>query len=383
MIVTGSDNKLFSYPVHTQINQENSIASPGNLIAIIEFLSCGHFVTMVPLNDDYIAMYGANKSEEGAVICIYNLQFKVMQSKQTFKMFTNGAKVWHIDTNLYLGVGQNLAVIPLRLETEQLAALIGSHKIEKSEQDPDVSIVQNMHEASWGDKKVDIKHDISPKLKKLIQDYLVQGFSVTSICEDVIDELISTENLDLIGDLIIYFNKMNEHCLVKILKFLINVSESRFKPDSDSHVLPEKMRPFQRCRFIDSLLLLPYTDNFLTMQIRKQLDLNESLLLLKYITYMLQENSHSLPIDDEILAEHKLIDWGNILLDANYVKFLLVKEDSILSVLNTFNTLVKEHLEALEHVRQALPIVTALQNEKYNKVQNVNLPYSVETIKLY
>lgn len=138
----GSNGKLVSFSA-TQNSEQTHLA-------MITSPSCAHPVTMAFLGHHYVAMYGADQSQEGATLIIYNLQFKVTQSKQTFKLFTSGAKLWCINSDLLAAVGQNLAVVPFHLDTEQLAALIGSHTYNFSEADPDVAIVEDLEVADWG-----------------------------------------------------------------------------------------------------------------------------------------------------------------------------------------------------------------------------------------
>lgn len=121
---------------------------------------------MASLNHHYVAMYGADRNQEGATLIIYNLQFKVCQSKQAFKLFTSGAKLWCIGSNLLAAVGQNLAVVPFHLDTERLAALVGSHKNSFSEADPDVTIVDDLQVGDWGMQSNGIISDGVPDIIK-------------------------------------------------------------------------------------------------------------------------------------------------------------------------------------------------------------------------
>ncbi|XP_074032384.1 nucleolar protein 11 [Leptinotarsa decemlineata] len=124
----GSGGTLYAFPLEQTVS-DSGVDDVGRLFSVVESVSPKHPVSMISLDDNYIALHGANYNEEGAVLVIYNTQFRVRQSKQPFELFTSNAKVWKIENNILLPMGQNLAVIPFDLETEQLTALFGSHKV--------------------------------------------------------------------------------------------------------------------------------------------------------------------------------------------------------------------------------------------------------------
>lgn len=100
----------------------------------------GHFVSMLPaINVDYplcilgvsrdcIAIYGANATQEGGALILYNTQFKVIESKQMFKVFFTNSQLWCVDTHIFLAAGQKLAVISFRISKEHLSDMLGSQR---------------------------------------------------------------------------------------------------------------------------------------------------------------------------------------------------------------------------------------------------------------
>lgn len=448
---------------------------------------------MAALSQDYIALYGANCNEEGATLNIYNIQFKVTQAKQSFKLYNNGTQLWLAENNLLFCVGQNLAVVPFHLHMEQLAALIGSHKL-VNDKDADVAIVHTIQEASWGEEQEnDIQTDTSnlnnssltktskknrsssannslnssllntslantslkqntsintstklnrsssnntssqnspllnktptpgkykkfskspkntvsiesnnlsegrnnisdnnqiqlipskltPTLRKLCSDFFEQGWSESAIAEEILPQLIENHDLESINDILNYFTNIPESCIAKLLKYMLNRNE--FKRDTFES-LPEGFQSNETCEIINHILQLPYTDLFLLQYIRKELDLDDTLSLLNYIVYLFSENS-LVSTNDCISFENVLISWSNLILDANFIKILLSKDNKISIVLNKFNELVKEYLLALDVNQKILPVVTSMLNQKNpTETKNLNLPYSIELLSLY
>ncbi|KAL3282718.1 hypothetical protein HHI36_005890 [Cryptolaemus montrouzieri] len=157
-----SDGKLFVKPL------EDKTDNLGEIYSVIESISGNHPVSIVSLDKDYIAMYGDNSNQEGALLIIYNMQFKVTQCRQPFKLLTIGAKLWSIQENLILPVGQNLAVVPFYLEKEQLSALVGSHRMNPNNT-KDVLIVHNLKEVTWSKLNDVTDSTINNDVKRLLK----------------------------------------------------------------------------------------------------------------------------------------------------------------------------------------------------------------------
>lgn len=341
---------------------------------------------MVPLNDDYIAMYGASASEEGAVVVIYNLQFKVTQSRQTFKLFTMGARLWKMESDLLVCVGQNLAVVPFRLDTEQIAALVGSHKVVVDEA-CDVSIVQSLETVAWEDDAPRVVHGPVPgKIRGRVGDLAGQGLGESQICEEIIPEYVNASDVESISNCLEYFVDVPEACLAKLLKFCLATDSALFKgndpvsPDS----FPASLQPLERCILVDKIFVRSFSDVLLIPHLRSELDLSDVLLLLQYIIYLLSERGHCLPGLDIVKTEGKLVEWSCVLLDSNYQKFLLSRDEKVKETVDHLLKVVAAHLVHLEDLRAVMPLLTQLQRGKaLSKTSNASFKYSVEQVHLY
>lgn len=381
---TGSDGKMYTHNL-------NSFMATGNmdmeLFCNIESVSCKYPVTMAALNKDYIALYGANSGEDGAAVLIYNIQFRITQSKHIFKLFTNGAKLWQIESNLLLCVGQNLAVIPFKLDVEQLAALVGSHKATQSDQNCEISIVQHLEIADWQLEDVTVSNNFIPeKIKKYVLELANQGLAESQICEEVLPNYLTTNDVEALSNCLEYFHDFPEVCIANLLKFCLTADSKLFKLEKlvSCESFPPSLQPLERCTLMDKILTKSFSDVLLLPHLRSVISVSEVLLLLQYISYLLSEDGHCLPSLNPVQTERKLIDWCCVLLDSNYQKFLLSKEDSVRETLKDLLNEVNLHLTYLDDLSIVAPLLMQLKKGKVcNKSTNVNLKYSIEQLSFY
>lgn len=85
-------------------------------------------MTMIGLRSDCVAIYAANSAQDGASVLLYNTQFKVVQSRQSFKVFFPESRMFIVQNYIFLMAGQNFAMIPFRLTKNKLSGLIGSQR---------------------------------------------------------------------------------------------------------------------------------------------------------------------------------------------------------------------------------------------------------------
>lgn len=382
-IFLGSDGKICSY----SLDDSEEIPLPGELFAVIQHISTKYSVYILALDENYMAMFGANCNEEGAMLIIYNTQFKVTQSKQSFKLFTNGAKLWSYENNLLLPVGQNLAVIPFYLETEQLAALIGSHKTIQNEMNDDVTLVQEIEIASW-DHQLRLKdRHIPEKFSLKINDLLNQGLPESIITEELLLIIFKNQDIDYLASCIDYFYDIPEKYLAKLLKYLIVLDRKAFQNQSkqESKLFPSNLQPMSRIELIDRILCKSFSEILLLPYLRSELTLNEVVTLLNYICFLWSDEGHLLPMKNVVKSYAKLIEWSFLLTDANYQKLLLSKDNSVQEVLHQLSKLVDNHLSSFDDVKFLSSVLHYFKtrNSCNNGIGTSNMKYSIEQICLY
>lgn len=331
-------------------------------------------------------MYGADSNQEGASLQIYNIQFRVTQAKQQFKLFTDGSQLWLINkNNIMLTVAQNLAIIPFHLATEQLAALVGSHKLISANEDDDVTIVTEMIVDSWdttSDKSIKQTETVPEiSLKSQVMDLIKEGWSESAICEEIFPKLIQKKDTKSILNSLDYFTDIPEKILLNILSYTLELVGKSSNNDIINNGLQN-----QTGKLLDKILTVPYSDVLLLSELRTGLKFELALILLPYLCYILSENGHSLPELDIVQSEGKIIDWGCLVLDAHYQKFLLTKDAKLLENLEYFKALADTYMLCLDDYKKVEPVLTQLKKKKNTTKQAVNpasLKYSIENLNLY
>lgn len=126
-LILGSDRRMFMMPM--RFNVESSDYTPGYFISVLEAVKVDQPLSISGVGRDCISIYGANASpQEGGILILYNTQFKVIESKQPFKVYFNKSRLWVVDTHVFLAVGQKLAVVSFRTSNERLADMLGSQR---------------------------------------------------------------------------------------------------------------------------------------------------------------------------------------------------------------------------------------------------------------
>lgn len=130
------------------------------------------------MSADHVAIYAGDLSEEGAFLGIYNVKFGVIQAQTSFKMFSKPPKMWLIDNNLVIVMGQRLVCVPFKLQTEKLSALVGSravHALSKTTSDIYTIIPTAVWDGTEEAKPLKIKYPDS--IKEQLLAYLSEGWS--------------------------------------------------------------------------------------------------------------------------------------------------------------------------------------------------------------
>ncbi|XP_055606734.1 uncharacterized protein LOC129754609 [Uranotaenia lowii] len=130
LISIWSDKRIFSQTLALEKGQSPEVQpkSIGNFISILNMINTAQPLSMVGISKDYIAIYANNMNQEGATLLLYNVQFKVVQAKQFFKVYFNNSKFWLCEQHILLAFGQTLSVVPYKISKEQLSDMVGTQR---------------------------------------------------------------------------------------------------------------------------------------------------------------------------------------------------------------------------------------------------------------
>jgi hypothetical protein len=117
-----SDKRIFSTALKMEQGSSNNFLSP------IEIVSGKKDLFVAPISDKCIVIYAASDEEDSSSLIIYNLRYKVIQSRIPFKVFMPYTRFWVINNHIFLALGQYLKAIPFLLGEDKLSAMIGSQR---------------------------------------------------------------------------------------------------------------------------------------------------------------------------------------------------------------------------------------------------------------
>lgn len=348
---TGSHGRLYSHPL-TETNSEGSASS---LVGIIGNINTKHPVVMTPLNQATIAVYGADSCEEGAVLMIYNVQFKLVQDAQKLKLYTKDAKLWKIEDKLLLAANRHLAVAPYQLAPQKIATLLGSSlrfkKGDENEEDDDIVVIQESTIAQWemnGPPPSVISTIQYPptKLSKQISSYVSEGLSDAAIQEMLIPQLIESKDVGAIIWCLNMFKDLPEKLLIDLLVFALRTSDGTFLPSQNGtmvngHVSTTK-KFCSRNDFLDKLFSLTYSDASLSSYLKSSLNFDEILRLLQYLIQKLDDQNFF--DHGQQPTEKQLYEWSSLLLESHYQHYILSRDPEVSMLLNKLNYVLDDHV---------------------------------------
>lgn len=123
LITIWSDKRLFKQSLNPS---ESHAASVGTLHSIVDSVDANSPLAVTPISEDCIAIYARKSTDDGSFVILYNIKYKVIQSKVPFKVYLSNFKLWSIEKNIFLAMGEQLSVIPYRISIDQLSNMVGS-----------------------------------------------------------------------------------------------------------------------------------------------------------------------------------------------------------------------------------------------------------------
>lgn len=323
------------------------------LVSVITNINTKYPVVMTHLNETTIAIYGADVTDEGAILMIYNVQFKLAQAVQKLKLYTNDAKLWKVEDKLLLAANRHLAVAPYHLAPQRIAAMLGSSLRFRNDNDgndaDDIVVIQEATVAQW-DKDQTCARSASIgripfNISKKICAYLNEGWSDAAIQETLIPLLIESGDVASICWCLDTFQDLPEKLLVDLLAFALNSPDKIFVPlrngTTDSTLKAENS--YSRDNFLDKVFSISYSSVSLLPHLKAGLTFDQVLKLLEYLMCELNEETDSLD-DNSQPSDQQLYEWSCVLLDSHYQHYLLSQDTHVLELFNRLASVLEEHV---------------------------------------
>jgi hypothetical protein len=321
------------------------------MISVITSVNTKYPVVMVALNESTIAVYGADAYEEGAVLLIYNVQFKLVQAIQKLKLFTNDAKLWKIEDKLLLAANRHLAIAPYCLAEQRIEALLGSTlplKDYNHKKDNEIIIKESLI-ADWGTSKSNkINYticisDLNSYVATKVSTFLREGMSDATIHRNLIPNLIEHQDITSIIWCLDNLRDLPEDLLIQILGFCLRSSDLNI---SSQH----KFIKISQKEFLNKILCICYTDVSLILHLRVGLNFDEILKLLNYLINKLNDESfviNNYNFEFEQKLHSQLYEWTKLLLDSHYQHYLLSRDIQVLKLFYKLNEALETHVNRI------------------------------------
>nr|XP_018896692.1 PREDICTED: nucleolar protein 11 [Bemisia tabaci] len=353
LITLWSNGKLYSMELLTSVTQ----SFPGRCLATLSVLNSKHPVKITSIGSHHIAIYGADPSEEGAVLIIFNIQFSLVQCRQLFKLFSNPPRLWVIGSNLILAEQQHLKVIPFRLSAQRLSALIGSHRPAQREGVTVGEWVGQLSLKKTGQKPLPPSDVFPESVVETIKELTLSGSSESVICEVVVPQLIEKNSLAGLTWILHFFVDIPDASLLKILVHCLkNPSETEQKG-------------------VASLILQkPAVQN--VRLFRSHSSFQSTVNLLSIINELLGES----------LGDCNILNWACLCLDAYYQQFLLIKDASTLELLKSVADAVSSELDYMESLKELGATVRVLNSGEQGlnrKNHTLNKKYAIHFLHFF
>lgn len=450
-------------------------------------------LSVLGISKHFVAIYGANHGQEGASLLLYNTQYKVIKTKQFFKVYFNFSQLWSIDEHILLAMGQNLSVVKYRVLKEVLSELVGtqvghdyqnviedihineeailedclqySTELQQSNNKNDPKIPKTNIEEADGNyiaflntKKFDkelneLRHlnlhvdvlqvdqplddvqislmsnyndngFISPEIQIIARQLENSGASEHEITEKLLTVLMKANLLQDIAVCLRRYNNISEKILSKTLNYLLKQINSvedlpedkqltngsskeehmdvdvNLKIEAKTEEIPnldllaekytEQTAPTEVIDILNILLTCSFDPQVITKHIRKDVEYEKILIILKHLYNLLISPKFSLLEERPSLNpsstdyELQLLRWFGVFLDSHFQKLALSKDVQLMELLFKWHQLFESYKREIVNLETVGALLyNILAKKETIKQQNTSKWYSIEEIKLF
>ncbi|KAJ2943516.1 hypothetical protein O0L34_g16627 [Tuta absoluta] len=328
-------------------------------IATVPWISTFSHVSMAWMGKQHIVLIGSNTEQDGAIMVAYNVSIGVGSCKYPMKIYSEGAKLYCFNNRIIIEAPNHIGMLPYVLETKRnLSTVLGSHDIVQEE---------STEIANW-DSAIKPQLNVSKEIKDLIKS----GVTERTICSQVISPLLERNDARKVKTALKEFRDVPESILVQLLDYsikLINKSNVDITNHEEFIQFCSKKEEAQNesLKLLNDIFGITFSDALLIPYLRNSLQLEDTLFLMIYISYLLTDSE--VPIDGDY--ESKLLDWCILLMDAFYQQYIMTKDVRVTYALqNTLNVIVNL-------IKQMSKIDATML--KLNKFMNGNITSSKDT----
>ncbi|XP_014236903.1 uncharacterized protein LOC106659094 [Trichogramma pretiosum] len=375
LLTLWSDEKFYSFSLSS-----SNETFPGTLISDMKAVNCKHPVAMVALNESTIAMYGADLNEEGAVLLIFNTQFKLVQASQKLKCYSSDSKIWTISSKILLASNKHLAFVPYFLPAQEMDSLLNSS----------LSSQEKAYEEVYWVKETKFKNNSANDSLQVGTDKIMKfqqkDFNNTLIQQQIIPELIKSEDIESIVWCLNNFKHLPEAQLVQLLYFYTSICNRK---NCSMMEIPEESKiskqHIQHIQLFKAIFQIKYSDPALISYLKKEMNFDQILDLFTCLIEKVDPNNENIDNDIDHNITTSLFRWITLLIDSHYQDYLLSQDEKVLQLLTKLSEINSTYINVVQNVVSLQPLFKKLRDGQLIKyIQNdTNKFYSIEEVKLY
>ncbi|KAK2727929.1 uncharacterized protein LOC136027704 [Artemia franciscana] len=323
-------------------------------------------VSIAVLDKRHVLMYGADISDEGGLVVMWDTKFGIADASRKLKSVPETPSVYCLrdSSQVLLPVGGNLIVLPYEVKASKLAAVF-------AKKSGDVSFANSYSSLTWGSGEDPTENGVksyeigfnSKEIRQLYHTLEKAGTSSELLLEQVVPHLIKEEDITGIISLVDIHIKMPERFLVSLLDLAAGKLDTHEEELAASNLL-------------DKLLLMPFQETVLIKPLRK-VKLRETVNIMEFILSVLKGDRES-----NLNSETAAI-WLCILLDAHFTQLAICQDEKVKRILNEVNEFVDAEVCTLESLRKAETILETLKTVRPKQEQPRNHFYTLEVVQLY
>lgn len=419
--------------------------APGRFVSLLNTIDVKQPLSLLGISRDCIAIYGANASpNEGGSLILYNTQFKIVESKQMFKVYFRNSKLWVVDTFIFLAAGQKLAVASFRVSKEQLSNMLGSQcatnltavvdtecinaeaeledtlefderstaqatQLPASTDNTDISDGYDIKQVALRRDRIDSdlrllqQHNIPIELSydnDLFADMVlfrpsssakpekIENVALKSLVTEL--ERIGESEMSISDHLIrmcIASNQTTE--LIHCIQSNLNVSEETLAL-ALKHYL-ERARPAtgvdDHKSNVNAILSCAFDASLMLRPLRTHLSADHVSFLFDHLfeslrssDALLEQHTHT----DELDEDGLLVNWLSALIDSHYHHFVMIKGSDIVEKLNGWRQSLRNSIDEIKELKSVTAMLYDLSDGKSVVKETVTSKwYSIEEITLY
>lgn len=418
--------------------------APGHFVSMLTAINVDHPLCILGVSRDCIAIYGMNATQEGGALILYNTQFKVIESRQLFKVFFTNSYLWTVDTFIFLAAGQKLAVISFRISKEQLSDMLGSQRIlnltsfvdtecmnadaeleEVLEFDKNASSETNAIDTNgYVDYDVtDLKQkqrtfenvdNLTMDLRSIQQNDIPVDIQLDdNLLPDMTDLKLSSNTnsshfhnktiqslvteLERIGESeIAISNMIIPMCieldladdLIVCCRNYSNISEKILSKSIKYYIDKMRQQPNEYQSHLNAILSCSFEPDLIIEQLRAFLNFEDVCFVLGHIYNALTSEERQLEerpqsgdsIDEDIM----LIRWFTVVIDSHFHQFILSRDSQLVQQLTKWKETVDSLLLDIQQSKTISAMLYNLVDCKLIAKENVATKwYSIEEVELY